>query len=458
MNKYIFEILKESSTVIIPGLGALTITNREKGEFMFMPYLKHDDGKLSGFIAETDGIDETEAKNQVAKYVREILGKLNQGDSFDVFQLGTFSKDADGEIEFTPSVAHTPVKEPKAEEKPSGVSPKVEKPGEEPAEKKTTAKATTERKSAEKKTTAKKSTTTKKTTTTPKTADEKKAVDKKTPTKKTTTKKPVADKSTTEKKAAEKIPPVTVPKVEAEKKPKEVLKPTEEEKPFVEETSKKEVAPALEKKAVVAKAPEIEKKTPAKEPSKKKEKKKRSAGFWFLMVFIVLLVAGGTAVGIFYDEIKQQIPFLADEVVVEEENKHSQINEMRETLGLEDADETYADSTATDDQEPEDRQEDQQIEEAPVQKDPIAEEPDPTPIVSSSSGGPYHIVGGAFSSIDNANRYAEKLKSQGLDSKVMPNGATHIVTMGSYESSVDANAALSQMKGISPSAWVTYRQ
>ena len=71
---------------------------------MFMPYLKHDDGKLSGYIAQKDGIDEADAKNLVAKYVREIQSSLDKGDSFDMFEFGKFSKNEGGDIEFTTSM------------------------------------------------------------------------------------------------------------------------------------------------------------------------------------------------------------------------------------------------------------------------------------------------------------------------------------------------------------------
>jgi len=78
MDKYLLEILKQVSTIIIPGLGALTITNQKTGEIMFMPYLKHDDGKLSAHIAGKEGWDENEAKNLIAKYVREIQAELDK--------------------------------------------------------------------------------------------------------------------------------------------------------------------------------------------------------------------------------------------------------------------------------------------------------------------------------------------------------------------------------------------
>jgi nucleoid DNA-binding protein len=100
MDKYLLEILKEVNTIIIPGLGALTITNNKTGEVMFMPYLKHDDGNLAKFIAEKEGIDLNDAKNIIARYVREIESKLNVGETYDMFRFGSFSKNADGDVEF----------------------------------------------------------------------------------------------------------------------------------------------------------------------------------------------------------------------------------------------------------------------------------------------------------------------------------------------------------------------
>ena len=100
MDKYLLEILKEVNTIIIPGLGALTITDSDKGDIMFMPYLKHDDGELSKYIANKEGMEVNEATNLIAKYVREILNTLDKGESYDMFQFGSFAKDASGDIEF----------------------------------------------------------------------------------------------------------------------------------------------------------------------------------------------------------------------------------------------------------------------------------------------------------------------------------------------------------------------
>ena len=101
MDQYLLQILKETNTIIIPDLGALTITNATTGEIMFMPFLKHDDGKLSAHIAAKEGIEENEAKNIVAKHVREIKSSVDKGDSYDMFEFGTFTKGDDGDVEFT---------------------------------------------------------------------------------------------------------------------------------------------------------------------------------------------------------------------------------------------------------------------------------------------------------------------------------------------------------------------
>ena len=51
MNNYLLQLLKEIKTIIIPGLGALTLTNEATGEMMFMPYLKYDDGTPAANVA-----------------------------------------------------------------------------------------------------------------------------------------------------------------------------------------------------------------------------------------------------------------------------------------------------------------------------------------------------------------------------------------------------------------------
>jgi hypothetical protein len=117
MDKYLVEILKAFNTIIIPGLGALNLTNPETGECLFMPYLKYDDGKLSQYISETEGMSDNDAKNLIAKYVREIEAKLNIGESYDMYQFGSFVKNSSGDIEFNAWKKETIEENPISEEK-----------------------------------------------------------------------------------------------------------------------------------------------------------------------------------------------------------------------------------------------------------------------------------------------------------------------------------------------------
>jgi hypothetical protein len=100
MDKYLLLLLKEVNTIIIPDLGALTIINHSTGEIMFMPYLKYDDGKLAAYISEKEGFELNESKNLISKYVRDVQAVLDRGESYDMFQFGTFLKDRSGDVIF----------------------------------------------------------------------------------------------------------------------------------------------------------------------------------------------------------------------------------------------------------------------------------------------------------------------------------------------------------------------
>ena len=100
MNKYIIEILKIQSSVILPAFGSLMVANSKTGKVVFNPHLKFNDGALAKFISEQEGIDAQNAQNQVAKFVREIEAELGKGNSYDMFEFGSFKKEADGTISF----------------------------------------------------------------------------------------------------------------------------------------------------------------------------------------------------------------------------------------------------------------------------------------------------------------------------------------------------------------------
>ncbi|MFD1552321.1 hypothetical protein DNU06_11190 [Putridiphycobacter roseus] len=100
MNKYIIELLKHQSSLILPGIGALMVINKRTGEIKFNPHLTFNDGALADYIAQEDNIDKTEAQNKVAKFTRDIKAKLDKGESYDIFEFGNIFKNANGEISF----------------------------------------------------------------------------------------------------------------------------------------------------------------------------------------------------------------------------------------------------------------------------------------------------------------------------------------------------------------------
>ena len=100
MQNYLQQILTESNTIIIPGLGALTITSTKTGDIYFMPFLKHDDGTLAKHIATVEGIELTEAKNTITNFVSTIQTALENGESYEMAEFGRFIKNQAGEFEF----------------------------------------------------------------------------------------------------------------------------------------------------------------------------------------------------------------------------------------------------------------------------------------------------------------------------------------------------------------------
>jgi hypothetical protein len=100
MNKHLQEILQESNTIIIPGFGALTITSAKTGDIYFMPFLKHDDGRLAKYVAEKENIDVNEAKKNIVEYVNKITKALEQGEEYEIIEFGKFIINKSNEIEF----------------------------------------------------------------------------------------------------------------------------------------------------------------------------------------------------------------------------------------------------------------------------------------------------------------------------------------------------------------------
>jgi cell division septation protein DedD len=419
MDKYLVEILKAFKTIIIPGLGALNLTNPETGECLFMPYLKYDDGKLSQYVSETEGMSDNDAKNLIAKYVREIEAKLNNGESYDMYQFGSFIKNTSGDIEFNCWNKET------IEERPT-----IEKTVEKDI-------IQVEIISAKEVATIE-------------------SVPEKTPIE------IIPEKIKKPRLVKKKVQPIEELKIEnknaiSENTVEELSENVEEpialeNNALTEHTIEPEIietatyseadqwaddldVPPLHAKIERPKKPIIEK--------TKKDKKRRKPVFYLLLVAGVLLVGGTLTFGLFYNSLEKFLPFMAKETTVQEKNNSSTNNsEIEKSAPKEDSKMTEEESL----------NEKKQVEPKKNVK-PIVEQVNPEPAVTSSNS--YHIIGGAFTEKSNADRYQNRLVSEGNQSIIIGQfDNLYIVSIASFSSIEAANNALTGARSISSKAWV----
>lgn len=403
MDKYLLEILKAVNTIIIPGLGALTITDKEKGEVMFMPYLKHDDGELSKYIAEKEGMELNDAVNLIAKYVREILSTLDKGESYDMYQFGSFIKNESGDIEFIVSSAEVTSMENEISE--------ISVPTQEP--------------------------------------ESSDVIDAE------------FKAEVPEANVEEELPEITLEEEKNEILPepeKEVEKPIDpipEVDPEPEKEKVKPIIPVvtpepsperelniLEKEERAATQARLDK---LKEDKNKPLKKKRGVGFYALIVFGLIIVSFSSYVIIDFEGASKLMPFLALEKVEMEE--HGALAEMEEILGksqeysTKESDTSAQSMVSTEPETP-------VINEEPVIKEEPKEavvEKQVTKVATSSSSG-YHIIAGSFGNPENAEKFAAKLRNEGANASVIQENGLHKVSLGSYSTRDEAKSALNNLK------------
>lgn len=452
MNNYLLQLLKEVKTLIIPGLGALTVTNESTGEILFMPYLKFDDGTLAKHIASKENMEINDATNLISKFVREVTLELDKGNSYDMYQFGRFVK-IDGEIAFEAWNGNTSSEEP--------ASPVVEKKDE---------------------------------IITPAPVE-------------------IEQEEVKTEQPKEEIAPVIEPEIKAEKqeiKP-EVPEPkavVEEIPPVKEEKLIPPVAPIIEKTEVKApvESPKQQKEAPApKKESPKKEKaikepkpKKKSSVFsYILWGLLVLILGSGTFIAIKFDSLKKDFPILA-ELAGENDNVAKGSDDVKV---LEDEADVNIDSDTDSEPVPEDQvqvvedklpakeTEKEAKKPAPVVKETPAPKPvkentpkpatkpvtkpavKPTVTVNkkpvtkpaSTSGSStsfdssksFHVIAGSFGSEANANKLAAKLRSQGFsEAAVTMHNGMHRVSVKGFSTLNEATAEAAKVQGSVPGAWV----
>lgn len=100
MNKYLIQLFLKEHRIILPGFGSLLFCHDNSKEIHFRPDLNVTDDTLTNYIVQIEAIEVQNAQNTIAKFIREIESNLNKGESFDIFEFGSFKKNEVGKIEF----------------------------------------------------------------------------------------------------------------------------------------------------------------------------------------------------------------------------------------------------------------------------------------------------------------------------------------------------------------------
>lgn len=463
LEKHLHSILKEANTIIIPGFGALTITNHTHGEIMFMPYLKYDDGKLTTYIAEKEIISIEDAKTAIANEVAKIEQSLENNRNVSFRGFGSFSKNSTGEIEFTTgngaeteSIINEIVEEKKVEITPSSTI--QENP---PIEVKETVNSDE--------------------------ITENKEVDKS---------EIVTEEITPKKKSLfsrfnkESVKPIESVEIETEKKveipEKSIELILENETPSIEVIVPESI---VEKSIPVEKEIKIE--SPKQENSNTTEnelvaeeieqtetnvkpKKKRGFKFWFFLLLIFVILGGGAFVGLNYTKFKQYNPFIAKadkKDLTQEQIKKFESDKTKPSEVDSAKTEEIIDSLAT----PEAQE---VIPETTVEQEVVTEPtPEPTPVSTAvprkktvtkktfkssktiDSSKSFYIILGTFSEKINAEGYIERLTLKGTASPILlERDSKFSVLLDSYSTKEEAIAQLPNARSISKNAWVFHKE
>ena len=413
MEKYLQQILKEVNTIIIPGLGALTITNDKTGEVMFMSYLKYDDGKLSAYISEKGSMDNDEAKSQISSYVENILNRIALEGEYLLNGVGLFSKDNNGDLCFENRSSITSIENENSDlHEEIGAFTKIHE-----EEKVMHESVSDESIVLENEITND--------------ANEEELVD-------------VVVDDNCENSDDEEI----ISSSNTELKEKEL-----EEEPapattiIVEENFRQEPLPAE-----IENGEKEEEEIP--ESNVVTVKKKRGVGFFVILFFIVLFAGGGIAVGINFKNVRQFIPFLSNSDTAKSEEDLIKKMELDKTKPsesdtaegkelIESPEEVISETT------PELRLKEDVVEEQPMDSK-SSKRDEPLDVKQS-----FYIIVGSFSDRKNADRAVDKLIAEGQkEASTASNNGKFYVTIANYSNIDDAKSGQKSLKGSFPNAWI----
>ena len=101
MEQYILELIRSNNRVIIPNFGAFIVAKEKGFTILFNNFLSFNDGLLVEHVISKEGIDKLDATDRVNKFVERINKTLDTTGSYELKDLGVFTKDSTGILRFT---------------------------------------------------------------------------------------------------------------------------------------------------------------------------------------------------------------------------------------------------------------------------------------------------------------------------------------------------------------------
>lgn len=103
IDKYIAELLKNNTRVIVPDFGAFmvkTSPGSAEKQVSFNDFLKYNDGLLVNHIAKQESIVKEEAQKKIKAFVDDIQKELKANKPYKIADLGYLYKDPRGSVRF----------------------------------------------------------------------------------------------------------------------------------------------------------------------------------------------------------------------------------------------------------------------------------------------------------------------------------------------------------------------
>ncbi len=98
-KEFLIKILHTAPRVVLPGFGAF-LRKQQEGYVVFTPFLKSDDGFLSGQIEREYGVSVDDAREMIDAFVAHVSEVLRGVGRFQIEGVGSLVIDANGAISF----------------------------------------------------------------------------------------------------------------------------------------------------------------------------------------------------------------------------------------------------------------------------------------------------------------------------------------------------------------------